>query len=178
MNCCRRLDTVGEWAAIISDEKPTINNNGPKSNNNIKDDNDKKEHHPKFGEAFNQFEKEDLRALKLKIANTSKNLTKFEHKDLNDNNIPNSGLLSEKQALSLYKEISDNCLRGSFPLTLMPQLVTSGSCIPLKHPEDDVSIQNISHSLYQWLMTAMQSTNKEMLEMLSVYQQSRNRYRA
>ena len=48
---------VGEWAAIISDEKPTNNNNGTRSNSDVKEDKDKKEHHPKFGEAFNQIEK-------------------------------------------------------------------------------------------------------------------------
>ena len=62
---------VDHWTPIIGDEKP-IDINDTKQPNKYKKEN----HHPKFGVAFDQIEKEDLRATKLKIENTSKKLKK------------------------------------------------------------------------------------------------------
>ena len=75
----------------------------------------------------------------------SKNINKFELMILNVHNIPNTGIVDAKEAISMYTKFEHNYLCDGFPITKMDDLILTKSCIPTNHTEMDATINTIIH---------------------------------
>ena len=99
----------------------------------------------------------DSAAEQKRALDMSKSLGKFELKNIND--IPKTGVLSEHQAMNMYKQIQYDCDQLGFPFTIMEELPATKSCIPPNHGQSTSMIRNISWFIFHRLEINIPSTN-------------------
>ena len=116
----------------------------------------------------------DSAAEQKRALDISKSLGKFEVKNIND--IPKTGVLSEHQAMNMYKQIQYDCDQLGFPFTILEELPLTKSCIPPNHGQSKPMIRNISRAIFHRLEINIPSTNKVLVAMTKPCLQKRDKY--